>query len=100
MIFILASSNVIADRTITDGRGKQVTVPDQINRVITISDGMIESVMYSLGEIDKLVGTGTPVNYYKFNWTYPSIKGDNIALTPGNSVIQNIISRIYKSLCS
>lgn len=90
LIFILASSNVIADRTITDGRGKQVTVPDQINRVITISDGMIESVMYSLGEIDKLVGTGTPVNYYKFNWTYPSIKGDNIALTPGNSVIQTL----------
>nr|WP_319540647.1 ABC transporter substrate-binding protein [uncultured Methanospirillum sp.] len=90
MMLLVTSTLAFADRTITDGRGKQVTVPDQINRVITISDGMVEAVLYSLGEMDTLVGTGTPVINTKFSWSYPSIKGENITLTPGSSVIQTL----------
>ncbi|WP_289019192.1 ABC transporter substrate-binding protein [Desulfobacter postgatei] len=45
--------------TITDFEGRQVEIPTQINRVVTISDGLIEGVMTCLGQAEKIVGIGS-----------------------------------------
>lgn len=45
--------------TIIDFEGRQVEIPTQINRVVTISDGMIAGVMACLGQAEKIVGIGS-----------------------------------------
>ena len=45
--------------SITDFEGRQVEIPTQINRVVTISDGMIAGVMTCLGQAEKIVGIGS-----------------------------------------
>lgn len=48
---LLQGSGLAAEemRTVVDSRGVEVQVPVQIDRVVTISDGLIESVMFVLG---------------------------------------------------
>ena len=41
-------------RTVTDMRGKQITLPDTLTRVATIDDGFVEGVMTHLGVIDRV----------------------------------------------
>nr|WP_319540648.1 ABC transporter substrate-binding protein [uncultured Methanospirillum sp.] len=95
MFMIICSfSAVYADRTITDGRGVQVTLPDQINRVVTSSDGFDEAIMYNLGEIDKIVGTSPFLWNISVKWGYPSVKGENVTITPGHTVIETIYPKI------
>ncbi len=45
--------------TVLDSRGEVVAVPVEVERVVSISDGLIEGVMISLGIEDKLVGVGS-----------------------------------------
>ena len=47
LLFSVTLAPVYADRTITDSRGKEVTLPDHISRVVTISDSFLEEVMLS-----------------------------------------------------
>jgi iron complex transport system substrate-binding protein len=60
-IFLLIATGWAAEetRTIVDGRGVDVTIPAQIDRVVTVSAGLIEGTMYVLGEADKIVGVGS-----------------------------------------
>lgn len=44
----------VADSTITDMRGKAVTIKEPLNSVATIDDGFVEGVMTHLGVIDKI----------------------------------------------
>ncbi|MDD3070508.1 MAG: ABC transporter substrate-binding protein [Methanoculleus horonobensis] len=46
-------------RTVVDSRGVAVQVPMNIERVVTISDGLVEEVMLVLGEEEKIVGLGS-----------------------------------------
>ena len=46
-------------RTVTDMQGRDVPIPNDIERVVTIDDGLIEGVMTVLGESDKIVGLGS-----------------------------------------
>ena len=45
--------------TVEDFRGKTVMVPARINRVITISDGLVEGVMTHFGQAHKIVALGS-----------------------------------------
>lgn len=56
-------------RTVVDGRGVAVTVPVQIDRVVTVSAGIIEGTMYVLGEADKIVGVGSVCSQKVSNYT-------------------------------
>lgn len=51
---VLAGALSAPARTITDMRGKQVTLPDKLSRVATIDDGFVEGVMTNLGVIDSV----------------------------------------------
>lgn len=46
-------------RTVIDSRGVEVKVPVNIERVVTVSDGLVEEVMVILGVNDTLVGLGS-----------------------------------------
>jgi ABC-type enterochelin transport system substrate-binding protein len=56
---------------VTDSRGTAVQVPEKINRVVSISDGLIEGMMIALGVEDKLVGVGSRTFQEIDNYTYP-----------------------------
>ena len=63
-IFILivlfqSSSFASTTRTIIDSRGIEVKIPVNIQRVATISDGLIEGIMTAFGVQDKLVAVGS-----------------------------------------
>jgi iron complex transport system substrate-binding protein len=61
--------------TITDFEGRQVKIPTQIKRVVTISDGMIAGVMTSLGQAEKIVGIGSPCLPKIWEYDIPSTAG-------------------------
>lgn len=48
-----------ATRSVTDMRGKTVTIPADPKRVVTISDGFVEAVMTHLGVTETIVGIGS-----------------------------------------
>ena len=70
-------------RTITDSRGEEVRVPADIERVVTISDGLVEGVMTVLGEEDKIVGVGSSCIQRNFNYTYPTATGESYEYKDG-----------------
>lgn len=70
-------------RAIIDSRGVEVKVPVDINRVVTISDGLVESVMTLLGVQEKLVGLGSECLPKVWQFEYPSVKGGNFTYNDG-----------------
>jgi iron complex transport system substrate-binding protein len=81
-------------RTVVDSRGVDVQVPVQIDRVVTISDGLIEGTMLVLGEEDKIVGIGSSCLPKVWNYTYESVKGEPIVYEDG----ANPVSLLYPHL--
>lgn len=71
------SDDIKEFRTVIDSRGVEVKVPADIERVVTVSDGLIESVMTVLGEEDKIVGVGSSCIQRNFNYTYPVVGGES-----------------------
>ncbi|WP_321492082.1 ABC transporter substrate-binding protein [uncultured Desulfobacter sp.] len=61
--------------TITDFEGRQVEIPARINRVVTISDGMIAGVMTCLGQAEKIVGIGSACLPKIWEYDIPSSTG-------------------------
>ncbi len=57
--------------TTKDHRGKSVRIPKTINRVATISDGMIAQVMTLFGVAEKIVATGSECIPRTWTPTYP-----------------------------
>ncbi|HPW72435.1 MAG: ABC transporter substrate-binding protein [Methanothrix sp.] len=94
--FLLMSTCLAAEgtRTVVDGRGVDVTVPAEIDRVVTISDGLIEGTMLVLGEEDKIVGIGSTCLPRIWNYTYESVKGEPIVYKDG----ENPVSFLYPRL--
>ena len=67
---VLAGALSAPARTITDMRGKQVTLPDKLSRVATIDDGFVEGVMTNLGVIDSvdMIGSWSMKRDYKYTF--------------------------------
>lgn len=70
-------------RTVVDSRGVQVQIPAEIERVVTVSDGIIESVLFVLGEEDKIIGVGSSGIQMVFNYTYPSVREETYEYQDG-----------------
>jgi len=82
----LTSTTIASDypyRSIVDSRGVSVEVPTELERVITISDGMIEGVMTNLGLQDKIVGLGSRALQRTWNYTYESVDGETFSYEEG-----------------
>jgi len=73
---------------ITDMRGEEVAVPQNINRVVTISDGFVASVMFFLGEEKKIVGLGSRCVQNNFSYDYTSAEGNTLRYKNGMNPIR------------
>lgn len=64
-------NNEPTEKTITDARGRTVTVPNSVDKVVCLSAGSVRLVSYVAG-VDRIVGidsmdakaSGSPANYY------------------------------------
>lgn len=67
---IALASFSVESRTITDMRGKQIQIPDNISKIATIDDGFVEGVLTHLGEIDKVdvIGSWSMKRDYKYRF--------------------------------
>lgn len=63
--------------TVTDFRGKLIEIPQQIERVVTISDGMIEGIMTRLGVAKKIVAMGSACISKTWAYEFPTLKGNS-----------------------
>ncbi|AEB67711.1 MAG: vitamin B12-transporter protein BtuF [Methanosaeta sp. PtaU1.Bin060] len=81
-------------RTVVDGRGASVQVPAEIDRVVTISDGLVEEVMTVLGVQDKLVGLGSECLPKVWQIDYPTVNGGNFSYHDGMNVVNYLNPKI------
>lgn len=83
-------------RTVTDSRGTEAKVPVDIERVATVSDGLVEEVMYILGVNDKIVALGSKGLLFtsEKNYVYPVDDGTNVTTPAGNNVATVLSPRI------
>jgi iron complex transport system substrate-binding protein len=78
-----AKSTNVPTRSITDMRGQSVRLPVQPRRVITISDGLVETVMSHLGLMDILVGLGSSCVQRIFDYEFPLPDGSSYRYEQG-----------------
>lgn len=86
-------SPVIADggmRTVTDGRGISMEVPETIQRVVCIDDGLAEQVMYSLSVDSALVGVGSTCLQQDWFVNIPKVDGSNITMSGGMNTFSHL----------
>ncbi|MDD2835893.1 MAG: iron ABC transporter substrate-binding protein, partial [Methanothrix sp.] len=79
-LFLFLSTGWAAEetRTVLDGRGVAVTIPAEIDRVVTVSAGLIEGTMYVLGEADKIVAVGSVCSQKVSNYTITTASGKTL----------------------
>ncbi|WP_048066406.1 ABC transporter substrate-binding protein [Methanosarcina acetivorans] len=73
-------------RIVIDSRGVEVKVPVNIERTVTVSDGLVEEVMVVLGVNDTLIGLGSKGLQYEGDFTYPTDNGTNVTVSGGKHV--------------
>lgn len=74
ILFIFSSVQSFA-YTVTDMRGKQVNIPENLERVATIDDGFIEGVMTHLRVINKVTAIGSWSMKRDYKYTYETTDG-------------------------
>ncbi|MEL7665409.1 MAG: ABC transporter substrate-binding protein [Methanosarcina mazei] len=74
-------------RIVTDSRGVEVKVPVNIERVVTVSDGLVEEVMVVLNVNNTLVGLGSKGLQYEGDFTYPDENGTNVTVSGGKHIV-------------
>jgi len=72
--------------TVIDSRGVSVEVPVKIERVVTVSDALIEGTMFALGVDDTIVGIGTSCIPLDYEYSYPVDDGSVVSFDGGRSV--------------
>ncbi len=79
---------------VEDFRGKTVMVPTRINRVVTISDGMVEGVMTSLGEAHKIVGLGSACVPKVWSYDIPNKNGGHFTYRAGMNPVTYLVPKL------
>ena len=69
-------SSAAATRTVTDMRGKAVTVPASPKRVVTIDDGFVEGVMTHLGVIKNVIAIGSWGMKRDYSYRFETASGE------------------------
>lgn len=72
--------------TVVDMRGKKVEIPDNLTKVATISDGFVEGIMTSLGEIKKVSAIGSWSMKRDYKYDFVDEKGKNFTITGKNTM--------------
>ncbi len=81
-------------RTVIDSRGAAVAVPENIERVVTVSSGLIEEVMFVLGEEEKIVGVGGSNIQNVWTYSYPLEDGTSVDGSDGRNILQVLYPQI------
>lgn len=89
-----SGADITKYRTVVDSRGVAVQVPMKIERVVTVSDGLIESMMFVLGEEEKIVGIGSSCLQRIFNYTYPTVGGEAYEYRDGMTPVTYLNPRL------
>jgi len=84
-------------RTVVDSRGVAVQVPTHIERVVTVSDGLVEGAMVALGVDETLVGLGSSCIQRDWTYSYPLDDGGQVNESGGCNILQ-VLSPSVKSL--
>jgi iron complex transport system substrate-binding protein len=74
-------------KTITDMRNVSVDVPISPERIITVSDGMLESVLWAFGKLDKVIALGSRCVQHNFSYDIPG-KNKTYRYTDGMNPIR------------
>ena len=82
LCFFFGAGSADEYRTVTDMQGRDVQIPTDIERVVTIDNGLVEGVMTILGESDKIVGLGASIRKFS-EYTFPSVSSDNYTYSDG-----------------
>ena len=69
-------------------------MPAEIDRVVTISDGLVEEVMTILGVQDRLVGLGSECLPKVWQIDYPTVEGGNFSYHDGMNVVNYLYPKI------
>lgn len=72
---------------VTDARGRTVMVPARINRVVTVSDGLVEGVMTRLRVADRIVALGSACVPKTWSYEIPGSKGERFTYTQGMNTV-------------
>jgi iron complex transport system substrate-binding protein len=84
ILLVLFTHPVQAEfRTITDMRGKEVKIPANPKRVITLDDGFTAGIMTSLGVQEKIIALGSHCPTKIFKYDYPVVDGSQYSYTNG-----------------
>lgn len=86
-------------RYVTDMRGVQVKVPEDIKSVATIDDGFVEGVLTNLSEIDKVVAIGSWSLKRDYSYTYPTINGTNYSYVYGWNTMKYLHPWLNETPC-
>ncbi|MCK9632380.1 MAG: ABC transporter substrate-binding protein [Methanoregula sp.] len=81
-------------KTVIDSRGVAVQVPASPQRVLAISDGLIEGMMVILGEEDKQVGVGSTCVQLSYKFNYPQSEGPNLSYQNGMNTVRYLNPRL------
>lgn len=80
-------------KTVTDMRGEKVQIPQDPKRVISVSDGMIESVMAHFGRFDRLIALGSSCLQKDFSYDIPG-KSSTYTYTDGMNPLRVLFPEI------
>ena len=98
-VSILFSQNAFSSdeghfRTVVDSRGIKVKIPQKIDKIITISDGLVEGTLMVLDEIDKLIAVGSKCLQTNYEYNYPSVTGEPIVHSNGMNPVTFLHQRM------
>lgn len=74
-------------RPVIDQRNTTVLVPDKIQRVVAVDDGLVEGVLTALGVGDAIVGLGSWCIPRKSEFTYPTLGGESYTYKEGMNTV-------------
>lgn len=81
-------------KTVVDSRGVAVQVPASPQRVLAISDGLVEGMMAILDESDKQIGVGSTCVQLSYKFSYPQTDGPNLTYSNGMNTVRYLNPRL------
>ncbi len=75
--------NATGKKTVVDSRGKRVQLPQNPQRVATISDALVEELMIVFGVEDRVVGIGSTCLIREFKYHYQPTSGETFSYQGG-----------------
>ncbi len=85
-------------REIIDMRGKKVIVPDNIEKIATLSDGFVENILTHIDEIDKVSVIGSWGLKRDYSYTFPNADGKEYSHS-GNNTMRVLHPQLDDLLC-